>query len=180
MGDSREVVIFCASADNTDNRYEEAGAHLVERLCKEGYGIVSGGSFRGLMGVVADNVVRFGGHHRGVIPHFMSQYVYPQLDETNWTDTMSQRKEKMRENTIAAVALPGGIGTMDELMETYTLAKLGRYSGKVLALNTDGFYADLKNMLDFFVRKNLLSVNDRNIIKFADTPEELMAFLNEG
>ena len=104
------------------------------------------------MGVVADEVVRCGGRHVGIVPRFMEDVVYPSLDETVWTDTMAERKELMREGTCVAVALPGGIGTLDELIETLTLAKLDLYKGKIIALDFDGFYEPLKALLDHMSR----------------------------
>jgi predicted Rossmann-fold nucleotide-binding protein len=90
---------------------------------------------------------------------------------------MADRKERMRQGTEAAIALPGGIGTLDEIIETHVLAKLGRYGGKVLALNVDGFFDPFKALLDHYVVTGMLDPRDRALLVFADTPEELSEYL---
>lgn len=129
------------------------------------------------MGVVSDTVTECGGCHIGIIPRFMNEYVYGSLSEVVWTDTMSERKEKMREGTCAAIALPGGIGTLDEIVETLTLAKLHKYDGKVLALNLGGFYDKFIDLLDFYVQTGMLDEASRALISFPRTVEELVSML---
>ena len=80
----------------------------------------------------------------------------------------------MREGTSLAVALPGGVGTLDELVETLCLAKLGRYSGKIVCLNIDGFYDRFREMLDFFVETNMYSAEDMKFISFPETVEDFI------
>ena len=86
-------------------------------------------------------------------------------------------KEKMREGTCAAVALPGGIGTLDELVETLTLAKLGKYPGRIMALNIGGFYDKFIELLDFYVSTGMLDEASRKLISFPATVEELIDML---
>ena len=90
---------------------------------------------------------------------------------------MSERKEKMREGTSVAVALPGGIGTLDELVETLTLAKLGKYSGRIYALNIGGFYDKLIELLDYYVSTGMLDSGSRELISFPSTVGELEAMI---
>jgi len=90
---------------------------------------------------------------------------------------MSQRKELMREGTSLAIALPGGIGTLDELAETYCLAKMGIYKGKVAAFNMDGFYEPLKSQLDLFVQSGMLPENALELLAFPETFEDVEALL---
>ena len=130
------------------------------------------------MGAVADEVARCGGRHIGVLPRFMEQYKFPGLDLVIWTDTMAERKERMREGTCAAIALPGGIGTLDEVIGTLTLAKLDKYDGKIYALNLDGFYNPLKALLDHYVATGMLDQRSRNLIEFPDTVAELVGHLD--
>ena len=110
--------------------------------------------------------------HTGIIPVFMRGVEYPGLSELVWTETMAERKEAMRAGTSQAVALPGGIGTLDELIETLTLAKLGRYEGRVVALNFEGFYEPLKVLLDHYVATGMLDTRSRELIAFPTTLEE--------
>ena len=168
------VAIFCSSSSGLDSRYEAAARELVEGLCRKGYGIVSGGSFRGTMGVVSDTVLACGGHHKGVVPGFMRGIEYGHLSETVWTPTMAERKQEMRRGTVACIALPGGTGTLDELIETHVLIKLKQYSGRLILMNTDGFYEPFRALLNHYVDERMLTAEDRDIIEFYDTPAALL------
>ncbi|MBQ1635532.1 MAG: LOG family protein, partial [Bacteroidales bacterium] len=102
---------------------------------------------------------------------------HPALTDLEWTDTMAERKEKMREGVDLVIALPGGIGTMDELFETFTLAKLGQFHGKLAVLNIGGFYDPLAALLDHFVAANMLTPEDRKILHICSTTNEIEALL---
>ena len=173
----RKAVVFCSANSGIDPRYNEAAREVVRALHAYGWTLVSGGSFRGTMGVIADEMERLGGSHIGVLPRFMKGLEYPRLTELIWADTMSERKERMRAGTSAVIALPGGIGTLDELIESHVLVKLGRYDGKLLVLNVDGFFDPFKALLDHYVASGMLSPEDRALIRFADTPAELAEYL---
>ena len=169
----RKAVVFCSASYDIDPKYNEAAREAVRALHAYGWDLVSGGSFRGTMGVIADEMERLGGCHTGVLPRFMKGLEYPRLTELVWTDTMAERKERMREGTSAVLALPGGIGTLDELIESYVLVKLGRYAGKLLVLNVDGFFEPFKALLDHYVAAGMLTPADRALIIFADSAEAL-------
>ena len=171
----KSVVIFCSASLKVSPSFNESAACVVEGLCAKGYGIVSGGTVLGTMGIVSDTVARCKGHHKGVLPRFMRQHAFPGLSETVWTDTMSSRKEEMRRGTVAALALPGGIGTLDELIETHVLKKLGCYDGRVIVLNLDGFFDPLLSLLDHYVATGMLSPDDRNLVESFDSVEALLA-----
>lgn len=171
----KRIAIFCSSSSQLDGKYASAARTLVEGLCRKGYAIVSGGSFRGTMGVVSDTVKATGGYHKGVLPEFMSGLEYDGLDETVWTKTMALRKQEMRKDTEAVIALPGGIGTLDELIETHVLIKLGQYKGRLILLNFNGFYEPFKALLDHYVAENMLTAADRDLIEFYDTPQETLS-----
>lgn len=170
----KQVVIFCASSNTIDPKYNEAARALVRGLHAKGYGIVSGGGNRGTMGAITDESIRVGGRHVAVLPRFMAGLEREGVSEVIWTDTMSQRKDAMRENTVAAIALPGGIGTLDELMETHTLRKLHKYEGPIYALNLDGFYEPLKALLAHFAATEMTAQADVDLIAFPETVEQLL------
>lgn len=132
---------------------------------------------KGTMGEVSDELHAIGGYHKGVIPRFMKQFVYPDLSELVWTDTMAERKTILREGTCAVVALPGGTGTLDELIETVALVHLKQYSGKITVLNLDGFYEPLKALLDHYVAAGMMTKETRGKVLFADTAEQLLELL---
>ena len=129
------------------------------------------------MGVISEEIIKCGGRHIGIIPAFMKDLEYPDLTDLVVTETMSERKTLMRKDTIAAIALPGGIGTLDELVETYVLAKLGKYSGKVIAMNVGGFYDPLESLLDHYVLTGMLDQQSRLLIDFPSSVEELAELL---
>ena len=175
----KKIAVFCSASFEIDPKYNKVAREFVRAASLRGYGIVTGGTVKGTMGVVSDELRAWGGYHLGVIPRFMSDYVYPDLSEVVWTETMAERKTLLREGTCAVVALPGGVGTLDELIETVALVHLKRYSGKMTVLNHDGFYEPLKVLLDHYVATGMMPQSTRDMVLFADTPEELLDLLEE-
>lgn len=173
----KQAVIFCSANKDIDAIYGQTAREVVRAVCSAGYGITSGGTVKGTMGVVSEACVELGVYHRGVIPHFMADVIYPGLDEVVWTDRMSERKDRMREGTCLAIALPGGIGTFDELIETMTLKKLDKYPGKIVVINVNGYFEPLRDLLDNMVRTNMLYPKDRALIEFVSTVEELKSII---
>jgi hypothetical protein len=173
----KKIVIFCSASKVCPKVYNDNAAKVISGLCEKGYGIVSGGTCLGTMGVVSDTVVKYGGYHKGVLPRFMKDVAFPGLSEVVWTDTMSERKEEMRKDTVAAIALPGGIGTLDELIETHVLVKLQKYHGRVIVLNIEGFFNPFLQLLDHYVATGMLTPEDRRLVEAFDTPEKLLASL---
>lgn len=172
----RKAVFFCSSHE-LSQKYIQAARKIVRAACLAGYDIVSGGTVKGLMGHVCDEASACGAEVIGVIPRFMKGLEHPALTQCIWTDTMSQRKEAMRQGTSLAIALPGGIGTLDELAETYCLSKMGLYEGRVMAFNMEGFYEPLKAQLRHFVDTGMLYESSLSLITFPETIEELEALL---
>ena len=170
----KKIAVFCSASFEIEPKYNKVAREFVRAASLRGYGVVSGGTVKGTMGEISSELVECGGYHKGVIPRFMEPYVYPQLSELVWTDTMAERKTLMREDTCAVVALPGGVGTLDELIETIALVHLKKYDGKVAVLNHDGFYNPLKQLLDHYLQTRMMSLSTREKVLFADTPEELL------
>lgn len=168
----KKAVVFCSASFGIDDRYNDLARAAVRILNGCGYGMVSGGTVKGTMGVISDEARRIGMEHIGIVPAFMRGVEYPGLSDIVWTETMAERKEAMRAGTSLAVALPGGIGTLDELIETLTLAKLGRYEGRVVAFNFEGFYEPLRALLDHYVSTGMLDAGSRGLISFPATLEE--------
>ena len=171
----KKIVFFCSASTACPQEYNQSAAIVIEELCKKGYGIVSGGTCLGTMGVISNTVAKCGGYHKGVLPRFMQDVAFPGLSEVVWTDTMSERKEEMRRDTVAAVALPGGIGTLDELIETHVLVKLKKYHGRVIVLNLDGFFNPFLALLDHYVATGMLTPQDRNLVESFDSVDALLA-----
>jgi hypothetical protein len=170
----KNIVFFCSASKDCPKEYNDSAAKVVAALCEKGYGIVSGGTCLGTMGVISNTVASCGGYHKGVLPRFMRDVAFPGLSEVVWTDTMSERKEEMRRGTVAAIALPGGIGTLDELIETHVLVKLRKYPGRVIVLNTGGFFGPFLSLLDHYVATGMLTPEDRQLVESYDTEEALL------
>ena len=174
-----KIAVFCSASFEIDPKYNKVAREFVRAASLCGYGIISGGTVKGTMGEISDELASIGGYHKGVIPRFMEQYVYPDLTEVVWTDTMAQRKLLLREGTCAVVALPGGIGTLDEIMDTFACSYLKQYDGGIFLLNHEGFYEPLRNLLQHYVDEKMLPQHAMEKVKFADTPEQLLEMLNK-
>ena len=172
-----KIAVFCSASYEIDPKFNKVARDFVRAASLCGYGIVSGGTIKGTMGEISDELDSCGGYHLGVIPRFMKQYVYPSLSEVIWTDTMAERKTFLREGTCAVVALPGGIGTLDEVIETFALLHLKQYDGKIFLLNHEGFYEPLRSLLEHYVETKMMSRATMDMIKFADTTESLLEML---
>ena len=122
-----KIAVFCSASYEIDPKYNKVAREFVRAASLRGYRIVSGGTIKGTMGEISDELKSCGGYHLGVVPRFMEQYAYPELSELIRTDSISERKTILREDTCAVVALPGGIGTLDEVIETFTLMYLKNY-----------------------------------------------------
>ena len=169
-----KIAVFCSASFEIDPKYNKVARDFVRAASLRGYGIVSGGTVKGTMGEISDELHSCGGYHLGVIPRFMKQYVYPELTEVIWTDTMAERKTLLREGTCAVVALPGGIGTLDEVIETFALVHLKQYFGKIFLLNHDGFYEPLRMLLRHYVDTRMMTEETMSKIIFAQTSDEIL------
>ncbi len=172
-----KIAVFCSASFEIDPKYNRVAREFVRAASLCGYGIVSGGTVKGTMGEISDELHSCGGYHLGVIPRFMQQYVYPDLTETVWTDTMAERKTLLREGTCAVVALPGGIGTLDEVIETFALVHLKQYFGKIFLLNHDGFYEPLRQLLRHYVDTGMMTEATMSKIFFAESKDEILSAL---
>ena len=175
----KKIAVFCSASSEIDPKYNKVAREFVRAASLRGYSIVTGGTVKGTMGEVSDELHAIGGYHKGVIPRFMKQFVDPDLSELVWTDTMAERKTILREDTCAVVALPGGTGTLDELIETVALVHLKQYFGKITVLNHDGFYEPLKALLDHYVAAGMMTKETRGKVLFADTAEQLIEMLED-
>lgn len=143
---NKSVTIYCASSPDAPSQYIDAAREL-GRLCAEaGVATVTGAGTLGLMGAVVDGTLSLAeGRAIGVIPQFMVDrgWANPQMTELHVTDGMAERKQMLADLGDGAIALPGGIGTLDELMDLLTRCQLGLYTNPVVILNIDGFYDHL-------------------------------------
>lgn len=171
------ALFFCSACSGIAPEYNEAARRLVRAAASRGYEIVSGGTIKGTMGVICDEAAACGAKIRGVLPRFMEPLAHPALTDLEWKDTMSERKEAMREGADVVFALPGGIGTMDELFETLVLSKLDLFHGRIAALNIGGFYDPLNALLEHFVNTGMLTATDKARLHMPSTVEEAIELL---
>ncbi len=174
-----KIAVYCSASFEIDPKFNKVAREFVRAASLRGYGIVTGGTVKGTMGEVSDELHACGGYHLGVIPRFMEQYVYPDLSEVIWTDTMSERKTLLRKDTCAVVALPGGVGTLDEVIEVLALVHLKQYFGRIFLLNHDGFYEPLRRLLQHYVDMKMMSEATMAKVVFADTPQDIIDALEK-
>ena len=170
----KKIAVFCSASFDINPEYNEVARDFVRAASSRGYGIVTGGTVKGTMGVISDEMRDNGGYHLGVIPRFMKECVYPELSEVKWTDTMAERKTLLREDTCAVVALPGGIGTLDELIETLALVHLKQHEGIMYVLNHNGFYEPFRQRLQHYVATGMMSEETCAKMIFAQTTDEIL------
>lgn len=145
----KRACIFCASSAKTQKSYRDAAAQLGQALVSNNWAINYGGGGVGLMGAIADSMLALGGEVRGVIPRFMVEveWEHKGVSDMVHVDTMAQRKELLVKEVDAVIALPGGLGTMEELFEVLSNKKLGLFRKPIILLNTNGFFDPLIHML---------------------------------
>lgn len=173
----KKAVFYCSASYDINPEFNQAARQIVRAACLSGYDIVSGGTVKGTMGHICDEASKCGAEVIGVIPRFMKGLEHPALTQCIWTDRMSERKDAMREDTDLAVALPGGIGTLDEFAETFCLARLGLYKGRLIVFNLGGFYDPFKKQLDMYVQTGMLDKESRDMVAFPKTVQELIKLL---
>ena len=141
----QNICVYCASSSKIDSIYFETAKKLGTILAQNNLRLVYGGGSVGMMGVLADSVLKAGGEVTGVIPQFMcdAKWQHDGLTELVITDNMHERKEKMASLGDAAVALPGGCGTLEELLEVITWKQLGIYTKPIVIVNVGGYYDHL-------------------------------------
>jgi uncharacterized protein (TIGR00730 family) len=174
------VCIFAASSSRTDGEFSRAASLLGSLLAMKHIDIVYGGGGIGLMGKLADAALEKGGKVKGVIPVFMKEegWGHQGISEMIVTEDMSERKKKMFAMSDAVVALPGGIGTVEEITEAITLKQLGLFHGRIVILNTQGYYDLFLRFIDHMIEGNFMRSDHRRIWEVARTPEEVITILS--
>jgi uncharacterized protein (TIGR00730 family) len=173
------VCIFASSSSRIDKAYADAATELGLLLANAGIDVVYGGGGIGLMGKLADTIIENNGSITGVIPSFMKEQGWDHSDVSEMivTNDMGERKKQMFAMSDAIVALPGGVGTLEELTEAITLKQLGLFRGKIIILNTLGYYKSLFDFFDNMVAENFLRIEHKAIWEVAATPGEAVNLL---
>lgn len=165
------LCVYCASSDRLDPKYYAAAAELGREMVLRGWGLVYGGGRTGIMGAVARAVKQSGGHVIGVIPEFMKvrELAYNEADELVTVITMRERKLLMETRADAFVALPGGWGTLEEILEILTLRQLDVVKKPCVLYNQDGFYDPLLQLFDRMLAENFFKPSNLELFQVADT-----------
>jgi hypothetical protein len=176
----KRLAVYCGSSIGNDPAFQAAAQALGEAMAGRGIGLVYGGGRLGLMGVVADAVLGAGGEAYGVIPQALIdlEVAHASLTELHVVANMHERKAKMTDLTDAFVALPGGIGTYDELFEAWTWNALGYHAKPFALLNVSDFWNEMIRFLDHATASGFMSPARREQLLVADSIEEAIALLD--
>ena len=172
----RRVCVFCGSSPGARPAYAEAAEELATLLVADGIGVVYGGGGVGLMGKLADAVLAQGGEITGVIPHALvdREIGHSGVHDMRTVGSMHERKALMAELSDAFVALPGGIGTLEELVEVFTWSQLGLHRKPCGVLDVEGYYEELAAFLDHAVRERFLREEHRSTLIVEREPAALL------
>ncbi len=177
----KRICVFCGSSPGRRPEYRAAAEEMAAELVRRNIGLVYGGGNVGLMGILADAVLKAGGEGVGVIPeHLMVREVgHRGLTKLHVVHTMHERKALMADLSDAFVALPGGFGTLDEFCEVVTCTQLGLHAKPCGILNVLGFYSPLLRMFDHAVEERFLKPENRALVLARDQPADLLQALEE-
>jgi uncharacterized protein (TIGR00730 family) len=178
----RAVCVYCASSRISHPDYRAAAQRLGEVLADAGVGIVYGGGAVGSMGALADGALGRGGRVIGILPRFMAELEWGHrgLTELQFVEDLRTRKHLMLTLSQAAIALPGGSGTLEELLEAITLKRLGLYLGPIVLVNTRGFFAPLQSLLEHAVSERFMDPRHLDMWQMVATPEEVPGALERA
>jgi uncharacterized protein (TIGR00730 family) len=179
MNQIKNVCVYSASSTKIAPVYFAAAEELGRLLAKRGINLINGAGSIGLMAATSNAALQAGGTVTGVIPRFMVEQGWHHLGVTRLveTETMHERKQLMAQMSDAVIALPGGCGTMEELLEIITWKQLGLFLNPIVVLNIDGFYDPLLEMLQRAIDGRFMRPEHRGIWQVATTPEEAVELL---
>lgn len=176
------VAVFCASSANVPQKYFNLTQEVSDYLVKAGYTIVYGGGSVGLMGCLADRALEKGGKVIGILPRFMDEveWGHKGLTELVLVEDMRERKKLLIENVDAVIALPGGCGTLEELMEVYTLKRLGKFTKPIIVFNPDNFYSHLNLLVEKMIEEKFMREEHRDIWQFVELPSQIVPAIRQA
>jgi len=173
------LCVFCSSSDALEEKYFALADELGKSLAEKNITLVYGGAHVGVMKRLALAVQQNGGRVHGIIPRviFEKGIAYEEADELTMVDDMAQRKQIMENEADAFAALPGGIGTLDEVFEMLALKQLGQHNKPIVFLDDNGFYETLGPHLQKMVKENFIKQFAGDLYHFSHSPEEMFAYL---
>ncbi|QMW01541.1 LOG family protein [Spirosoma foliorum] len=179
---SLQVCVYCASSNQVAPIYFEAVDQLAINLVNHQATVIYGGGGIGLMGRLADSVLSRGGRIVGIMPEFMRtvEWAHKGVNEFRFVDDMHERKKAFLDGTDALIALPGGCGTLEELLEAITLKRLGLFTKPILILNTNRFYDPLIAMLERCIDENFMAPVHRQMWTVIDNPSQAIEAIQQA
>lgn len=173
------IALYCGSRTGNKPIYRDKAIELAQHIANQGFGIVYGGASIGLMGQVADTVLEHCGEVVGVIPEFMLDYeiAHHKLTELHIVNSMHERKALMAERASAFIALPGGLGTFEEILEIATWGQLNQHQKPMIIYNVNRFYDALIAQLDHAVEEGFLPPQHRAKVIICDTLEQISSVI---
>ena len=178
----RSIAVFCGSSPGNRPEYTVATRRLAAALVDRNVRLVYGGGSVGLMGTLADEVMRLGGQVLGILPRFLAdrEIGHRGLTELRITTSMHERKLAMATQADAFLALPGGVGTLEEIVEAYTWTKVGIHNKACGLLNTSGYYDHFTRFLDHMAEEGFIGADFLGQLRITEDPEELVEDLVRG
>jgi uncharacterized protein (TIGR00730 family) len=176
----KRICVFCGSSPGSQLEYVEMAAQLGKQLAKNNIGLVYGGGSVGMMGVLANSVVKNKGSVTGVITKklYKMEVAFTELTDLRIVDTMHERKAMMAELSDGFIALPGGFGTMDEMFEILTWSQLNIHQKPCGFLNVNGYYNKLLDFVDHMISQNFVNEACRPLLQMDESPEGLLEKFN--
>lgn len=178
----RSVCVYCASSRSAHPDYRRAAHRLGVALAEHGLGIIYGGGAAGSMGALADGALSRGGRVVGILPRFMAEleWGHKGLTDLRLVEDMRTRKHLMLAHSAAVIALPGGSGTLEELLEAITLKRLGLYLQPIVLVNTRGFFDALAGLLTLCVRERFMDERHLQMWQLVSEPAQVPAALESA
>ncbi len=176
-----KVSVFCASSSKVHSKYLQAATELGHIFCDEDITLVYGGGSVGLMGAIADSMLDKGGEIIGVIPEFMKEveWDHKRVEDMRTTENMATRKQTFWDLSDGLVALPGGVGTLEEIVEAISLLRLDRMSMPMIIVNIDGYFDPFIKMLNRCVDQKFMNESDRELWQIADNVSDVVPLLQK-
>ena len=177
-----QLAVYCGSAPGTDPAFADAARATATAMVREKIQLVYGGGRLGLMALIADSVLELGGFVYGVIPQALVdiEVAHVNVTELHIVETMHERKAKMTELADAFLALPGGIGTLDEFFEAWSWNALGYHKKPFCLLNVNGYWDGLIEFIDHSAASGFMSQQRRAQLLVAGSPEQALELLDEA
>ncbi|WP_125763820.1 LOG family protein [Companilactobacillus hulinensis] len=176
----KNIAVYCGAAAGNKPIFKDSAIKLGQWIVDNNYGLTYGGGVYGLMGVIADSVLEQNGYVHGIITKQLNdrKLAHPNLSKLDIVETMDIRKREMLNNSIASIALPGGPGTLEEISEAFSWAKIGDNDNPCIFYNIDHYYDSLMEFFDNMVENGFLEPSGRKKVLFSDSLPEIKNFID--